>query len=93
MKTAVINIRTKPDVKKMAQEVAEELGLSLGTIINAFLKQFIRTKTIFFTLNDSTPTPFLLKQLQESEADRRAGRVHSFKSKKQALEFIDELIK
>jgi addiction module RelB/DinJ family antitoxin len=49
MRTTVINVKTERDVKKNAQKVAEELGLSLSTIINAYLKQFVRNKEVHFT--------------------------------------------
>ena len=46
MKTTVINIKTDKEVKMGAQKVAEELGLSLSTVINAYLRQFVRNKEI-----------------------------------------------
>ena len=48
MKT-VINIKTDKEVKQNAQKVAEELGLSLSAVINAYLKQFVRNKEVHFT--------------------------------------------
>jgi len=48
MKT-VINIKTDKDIKKGAQKVAEELGLSLSTVVNAYLKQFVRNREIHLT--------------------------------------------
>lgn len=48
MKT-VINIKTDRDVKRGAQKVAEELGLSLSTVVNAYLKQFVRNREIHLT--------------------------------------------
>ena len=92
MRSAVINVRTKPEIKQMAQKVAEELGFNLSTVINAFLKQFIRTKTVFFTLNEGRPTSFLVRDLKQSEEDRKAGRVYSFESKKEVLDFMDKLM-
>ncbi len=92
MRSAVINVRTKPEIKQMAQKVAEELGFNLSTVINAFLKQFIRTKTVFFTLNEGRPTPFLVRDLKQSEEDRKAGRVYSFENKKEVLDFMDKLM-
>lgn len=47
MKT-VINIRTDKEVKKNAQKVASDLGFSLSAIINAYLKQFVRNKEVYF---------------------------------------------
>jgi len=48
MKT-VINIKTDKEVKRNAQKLAEELGLSLSTVVNAYLKQFVRSKEVHFT--------------------------------------------
>lgn len=47
MKT-VINIKTDKEVKKNAQKVASDLGFSLSAIINAYLKQFVRNKEVYF---------------------------------------------
>lgn len=46
----VINVKTDKDVKKHAQKVAEELGLSLSAVINAHLRQFIRNKEIHLSV-------------------------------------------
>lgn len=42
MKTQV-NLKIDNNVKKQAQKMAEELGLSLSSVVNATLKQFART--------------------------------------------------
>lgn len=48
MKT-VINIKTDKEVKENAQKVAEELGLTLSAVVNASLKQFVRTREVYFS--------------------------------------------
>ena len=74
MNTAVINIRTQPDIKKAAQQVADDLGMNLSVLINGFLKNLIKTKTI--SLADSEePSQYLIDSLKEAEEDIRAGRV------------------
>lgn len=70
--TAVINIRTNAEIKSRAQEVAEKLGLNLSAIINAYLRQLVRTKSISFSLNEE-PTNYLLKALKESKKDIKKG--------------------
>lgn len=50
MQTAVINFKTEPNVKKKAQQVAKDLGFSLSSLLNAFLKQLIRDRTINFEI-------------------------------------------
>ena len=49
MNTAVINIRTDLGLKSAAQKVAEELGFSISSLVNAYLKQLVKTKTVHFS--------------------------------------------
>jgi len=74
MNTAVINIKVNPLVKKSAQLVVEELGLSLSGVINGFLKQLVRTRYVSFSLQEE-PTNYLIDILQESKRDIKAKRV------------------
>ena len=46
----VINIKTEKEVKQDAQKLAQSLGLSLSAVINAYLRQFIRNKTVHFSI-------------------------------------------
>lgn len=46
----IINIKAEKSVKEEAQKTAKELGLSLSALLNAYLKQFIRTKRVYFSL-------------------------------------------
>ncbi len=64
----IINIKTDKKLKAEAKKVSEELGVPLSTVINAFLKQFVRDKEITLSANQYRPTPYLesiLKQAQE----------------------------
>lgn len=72
MKT-VINFKTDWEVKKTAQELAKELGLSLSAIINAYLKQFVRTKEVYFSSAPRMST-VLENLLGDIEKDVKAGR-------------------
>lgn len=75
MNTAVINIKVQPDIKKKAQIVASELGFSLSSLINAYLRQLIKTKTITFSASSEEPTEYLLQALRESKEDIKTGKV------------------
>lgn len=90
MNTAIINIKTDPKVKSSAQRVADDLGLSLSGVINAYLKQLIRTKTVHYSANPETnPTPYLLQALAEAEQDRRQGKVSPrFRSSHVAIQWL-----
>lgn len=86
--TAIINIRTDARVKSGAQKIAEKLGLSLSAVINAYLKQLIRTKTVSFSLSEE-PTDYLLEMLKESKEDIRKGRVSpSFTKAEEAIKWL-----
>lgn len=93
MNTAVINVKVNPLIKMKAREVAEELGFSLSALIKAYLRDLVRTKAVRFSAVSEEPSPYLLKALRESEADRKAGRVISFSSPDKALKYLDKIIK
>lgn len=93
MNTATINIKTEPHIKAEAQKTAKEIGINLSSIINAFLRQFIKTKTIIFSALDEEPNKYLLKSIKKSEEDVKAGRVTKFKTGKDALKYLDKEIK
>lgn len=92
MKTAVINIKTNPEIKARAQKVASDLGFSLSSLINGYLRQLIKTKTVNFSLVDEEPSELLVKAIREAEQDRERGDYHSFSSADEALEFVDKII-
>ena len=90
MKTAIINIKTKPMVKTRAQKVAEEMGFGLSTLINGFLNTLIKTKTVTFTaLPKEEPSEFMIQALKEAEEDVKAERVSPrFDNAKDALAWL-----
>lgn len=91
MNTAVINVKVEPTIKKRAQRVVDELGLSLSGVINGYLRHLIKTKTVHFSLKEE-PTEYLLQALEESKKDIKAGRVISFKNSQDALSYLDKMI-
>lgn len=46
----VINIKAEKQVKEKAQKLAKELGFSLSAVINAYLKNLIRNKEVYFSI-------------------------------------------
>lgn len=61
----VIHVKADKEVKENAQSLARELGLSISDVINASLRNFIRTREIHFS-NIPQMTP---------ELERLLGRV------------------
>jgi addiction module RelB/DinJ family antitoxin len=89
MKTAVINIKTDEHIKAQAKKVATQLGLSLSGLINAYLRQLVKSKTVYFSLRSEEPTEHLLRSLAQSERDRKSGRVSpTFDSAEDAVAWL-----
>ena len=75
MNTAVVNVKVDPNTKKEAQKVAQDLGLSMSALINAFLKNLIRTKGINFSTSTEEPSTYMIRALKEAENDIKKGQV------------------
>ena len=89
MNTALINIKTDPVIKKQAQEMANSLGLSLSSIINAYLRQFIRTKTLHLTLReDEDVYSALVERINSSESNFAKGDVVEFDNPTDAVTYL-----
>lgn len=72
MKTQV-NLKIDRSVKKQAQKMAEELGLSLSSVVNATLKQFARTGELELSLAPKI-TPYLEEVVLEARRDYKEGK-------------------
>jgi len=88
----VIHIKSDKEVKENAQRAAKELGLTLSDVINASLRNFIRTREVIFS---HTPrmTPKLEKIIAKVEKDIKSKKniYGPFHSAKEANEFLDSL--
>lgn len=90
MNTTSILVKTDPKLKEEAQKAAEEMGISLTSVINRYLKHFVQTKTITFTANDEVPNAQTIKALKASEEDIKAGRVSpAFKNAEDAIKWLE----
>lgn len=88
MNNTVINIKTSSETKEGARQVAEELGFSLSSLINAYLKELVRTQRVSFTLQDEV-APYFMETLQESQDDVKKGKVSpSFSDPNKALDWL-----
>ena len=91
MNTAVINIKTDPKLKKDVKQVAHELGLPVGTIINAYMRDLVRERRVVF----STP-PALNRRtqrlLRSIDRDIHAGKnADGPFSPQEAVEYLKRL--
>lgn len=92
MDTSVINIRTDRKTKLEAQKVLEDLGLSVSAVLNAYLKQLVRTKTVHLSLlQGERPSLALRKTLRDAEKELKKGEYASFEKLADSLDYLDTL--
>lgn len=72
-KTTTMNIRMDEQTRKQLKAFADQLGMPATTLVNANIKEMLRTKKVSFSTNPE-PTPYLQKIIKEAEADYAAGK-------------------
>jgi len=73
MAKVILNIKTNPETKIQLQEFAAELGVPVSVILNAQIKQMLRTRKVILT-TELEPTPYLEKIMRQVEKDLVSGR-------------------
>ena len=89
MDKTVINIKVDKETKEKAQSLARELGLPLSTVVNANLKEFIRSGEATFSVEPKIK-PNVWKELREASTDYKAREniSHTFGSAKDAIDYL-----
>lgn len=92
MNTAVVNFKADPKIKKDAQAVAKGLGFSLSSVLNAYLRNLVRTRKVEFSDDVRLElTPWAKRMLKQSEKDTKAGFVSpKFSNVKDSLAWLDD---
>jgi addiction module RelB/DinJ family antitoxin len=91
MSYAVVTTKIDPQTKKEAMETAKELGMPLSVVIKAFLKQFIRTKSVEFSARDEEPNEYLKSIMKQAEENWKKGN-HSpiFETGEEAVAWLEK---
>lgn len=91
MAKTLINIKTDKVVKTKAQKIAKELGVPLSTVINAYLKEFIRNREVRLSLEPRL-RPEIEKILEQAKKDFKKGKNISpaFSSMEEAIKYLNE---
>ena len=84
----IINIKTDKALKESAQETAQKIGVPLSTVINSFLKQFVRDEEVTFSGKDYITTPYLEGLVNHARNDRERGKTKSFKDAKSIIKSL-----
>lgn len=93
MAKTTINIKADEEVKNEAQRIANELGMPLSVVINAYLKQFIRTGEVHF-YTEGKLKPKVKRELDRTQKEAMEGKDLSptFSSAKEVDEYLDSLV-
>lgn len=88
----IINIKTEKEIKENAQSIAKKMGISLSDVINASLRNFIRTREVYF-FDTPRMTPEFEKILGKIDKNIKEGKNISPKlsSSKEANDYLDNL--
>ena len=73
----MINVKTDEKLKKRAQQVARDLGLSLGTIINRYLQEFVVEQRVVFQ-RPEIPNAKTRKAIAQVRKDLAQGNMKAF---------------
>ena len=89
MTKILLNVKTDAEVKAKAKRLAKELGIPLSTVVNAYLKEFIRSGEVRFT-REPVLRPEVAKLLKQASEDYRKGKNISgpFRNAKDALAYL-----
>lgn len=94
MKNSVINIKVDKREKAKAQKLARKLGFSLSSVMNAYLKDFLRKQRIAVGIDEESLelSDWAKEELRQTEEDIQAGRVVAFDTVDEELAYLDKLI-
>ncbi len=89
MKT-VLNVKTDKEIKEQAQKIAKDIGVPLSTIVNAYLKEFVREKRVTFSVEPKL-RPEVAQLLNRARKDLKAHKNISpnFSSAKDAVAWLN----
>ena len=74
---AQISVRVDDDVKRGAEKTFDDIGLSMSTAINIFLKKVARERRIPFELSaDPFYSESNMRYLEKKMEDYKAGRLN-----------------
>ena len=88
--TTILSLKTKKQVKELAQMRAKQLGIPLGTLVNAFLRNLGQTGEVHFTISEPI-TPQMAKIIDEMRTDIANGDSYGPFNIDEAEAFLDDI--
>lgn len=69
MRSVNVTVRVDEELKKQADSLFSDLGMSLSTAFNVFLKQSVREQQLPFMVSKNVPNAVTLAAMQAAEND------------------------
>ena len=88
--TTILSLKTKKYVKELAQLRAQQLGIPLGTLVNAFLRNLGQTGEVHFTIAEPV-TPKMAKVIEEMRIESAKGDTYGPFNIDEAEAFLDSI--
>lgn len=85
--STILSLKTKKHVKELAQMRAKQMGMPLGTIINAFLRNFGETGELHLIAPEVTPQ--MAKIIEEFRAEVARGETYGPFSVEEGIAFLN----
>lgn len=89
---AIINLKTEPELKKLAAKTADKLGISLSAVLNNELRRFAAEQSVSFEVPE-IPNATTVAQLAASKKTIESGGYNKFSSIKESLDFLGSELK
>lgn len=89
MSKTLLNVKADKGVKEEAQKIAKELGVPLSTVVNAYLKEFVREKSLCLSVEPQLRLE-VEKTLKEAAMDykRKKNVSKILKTPAEALKYL-----
>ena len=91
-KYAVINLKTDPELKRLAAKAADKLGISVSAVLNNELRRFAAEQSVTFDIAE-VPNTNTAKLLADSKKQIEVGDYHKFDNNAEALDFLSNSLK
>ena len=85
MATTNLSIRMDVETKQQAEELFGNLGMSISTAFNIFVKQALRVRGIPFSITENVPDPEIFAALREARKIARDPKVKGYTDVEEAL--------
>lgn len=90
-KTSMLHIRVRPDIKREAEDILDNLGMTTTEAVNIYLKQIILNCGLPFEVKTPQFSDDMLESIAEAEEmERHPEKMKKYHSVKELMEALNE---